>query len=145
MWRSLWAQYINSIEAGVNGCPQKRWYHKTKAWIESHPEEFKSYLKLKQKNQSAAEALRLAEWKSVTIRPHDLHHSYCTMLRDAGVDPKLAIRWMGHADEKMILRVYDHPSAFRERTAIDNLNKRAFQVQNEVQNKKASAVSNENP
>lgn len=40
------------------------------------------------------------------------------MLRDAGVDLKLAMRWMGHADEKMILRVYDHVSEFRTQQAM---------------------------
>lgn len=44
----------------------------------------------------------------ISIRCHDLRHSYCTMLRDAGVDMHQAMQWMGHADEKMILRIYDH-------------------------------------
>lgn len=63
-----------------------------------------------------------SEWKSVDIRPHDLRHSYATTLRDAGVDPKLAIRWMGHSDEKMILRIYDHPGDGRIKQAVNNLN-----------------------
>jgi integrase len=58
----------------------------------------------------------------ITIRPHDLRHSYATTLRDAGVDPKLAIRWMGHADEKMILRIYDHPGESRVQQAVRSLN-----------------------
>lgn len=132
MWRSLWSQYIHSLETVVNGCSQKRWFHKTNAWIESHPEESKLYLSLKKKSQAEAEKYRLAEWKSVTIRPHDLRHSYCTLLRDSGVDLKLAIRWMGHSDEKMILRIYDHPSSKRVKSAIENMN---FQVQNKVQGK----------
>lgn len=56
------------------------------------------------------------------IRPHDLRHSYATTLRDAGVDVKLAIRWMGHTDEKMILRIYDHPGDARVRQAVDSVN-----------------------
>ena len=56
------------------------------------------------------------------IRPHDLRHSYATTLRDAGVDVKLAIRWMGHTDEKMILRIYDHPGEARVRQAVDSVN-----------------------
>lgn len=44
------------------------------------------------------------------------------MLRDAGVDMKLAIRWMGHADEKMILRIYDHVTDLRIQSAIRNVN-----------------------
>lgn len=58
----------------------------------------------------------------MTIRPHDLRHSYATTLRDAGVDVKLAIRWMGHTDEKMILRIYDHPGEARVRQAVDSVN-----------------------
>lgn len=58
----------------------------------------------------------------VTIRPHDLRHSYCVMLRDAGVDLKLAMHWLGHSDEKMILRVYDHISEYRTATAISSVN-----------------------
>jgi integrase len=29
-------------------------------------------------------------WKTVNIRPHDLRHSYCTMLYDSGIDLKTA-------------------------------------------------------
>ena len=53
----------------------------------------------------------------VNIRPHDLRHTYCTMLRDAGVDLKQAMIWMGHSDEKMILHVYDHVSEKRTQTS----------------------------
>lgn len=55
----------------------------------------------------------------INIRPHDLRHSYCTMLRDAGVEMKLAMKWMGHADEKMILKVYDHITEQRVYSAVD--------------------------
>lgn len=58
-------------------------------------------------------ALSEAAGHDVIIRPHDLRHSYCTMLRDAGVEMKLAMQWMGHADEKMILRIYDHVTTDR--------------------------------
>ena len=49
----------------------------------------------------------------ITVRCHDLRHSYCTWLRDSGVDIHQAIIWMGHADEKLILRIYDHPGSAR--------------------------------
>ena len=58
----------------------------------------------------------------VKIRPHDLRHTYCTMLRDAGVDMHQAIMWMGHSDEKMILRVYDHVTEKRTQTSVEKLN-----------------------
>ena len=77
-------------------------------------------------------------WKSYTkaigysIRPHDLRHSYCTWLRDCGIDIHQAIIWMGHADEKMILRIYDHPGASREAEAKNRLNS-ALSMQNYMQ------------
>lgn len=54
----------------------------------------------------------------INIRPHDLRHSYCTMLRDAGVEMKLAMQWMGHADERMILRIYDHITTDRVEKSV---------------------------
>ena len=66
------------------------------------------------------------------IRAHDLRHSYCTWLRDAGVDIKQSMRWLGHADEKMILRIYDHPGEEREIEAKKLLSS-AFHMQNDMQ------------
>lgn len=66
-------------------------------------------------------ALSAAAGHPVNIRPHDLRHTFCTLLRDAGVDMHQAIIWMGHADEKMILRIYDHPGADREIAAKNAL------------------------
>lgn len=64
-------------------------------------------------------ALSNAAGKAINIRAHDLRHSFCTMLRDAGVDLKIAIEWMGHADEKMILKIYDHVTPEREKKAVE--------------------------
>jgi len=121
-WRSMWDHYIMQLEASLNDCPQRRWYHMTKDWKEAHPDLWQRYLDMKEKDPAKAEEFRMQGWKSVTIRPHDLRHSYCTMLRDNGVDIKLAIKWMGHADEKMILRIYDHPDAAREQRTLKALN-----------------------
>ena len=68
-----------------------------------------------------------------SIRPHDLRHTYCTLLRDSGVDMKQAMIWMGHADEKMILHVYDHVSEKRTQNSIDQIEKTLLKVQKEVQ------------
>ncbi len=78
-----WESYITALETEVNGCP-KRWYGKKKEHIAilSRGEE-------------------LPPWKAVSIRTHDLRHTFCTMLYDAGVDVKTAMKWMGHADESM--------------------------------------------
>ena len=72
----------------LNGC-HKRWYGKTK--------EHKALL---------AEGKELPPWKRVTIRCHDFRVDFCTRCREAGVDDKVLQSWMGHADVKMILRVY---------------------------------------
>lgn len=71
--------------------------------------------------------------RQVDIRPHDLRHSYCTMLRDAGVEMKLAMQWMGHADEKMILRVYDHITTERVENAVQMVEKKLQRGQNRGQ------------
>ncbi len=63
--------------------------------------------------ESYLKALSKASGHPVSIRPHDLRHSYCTMLRDAGIDLKVAMLWMGHTDNKMILRIYDHVTPSR--------------------------------
>lgn len=72
-----------------------------------------SQIEFKRGWDSYLHALSKAAGYDVFIRPHDLRHSYCTMLRDAGVEMKLAMQWMGHADEKMILRIYDHVTTDR--------------------------------
>ena len=55
------------------------------------------------------------------IRCHDFRHTYCTMLYEAGIDLKTAQRWMGHADEKMILRIYAHLTERQEQKAVEKL------------------------
>ena len=82
--------------------------------------------------ESYMKALSAAAGHDIIIRPHDLRVSFCTMLRDAGVDLKQAIIWMGHADEKMILRIYDQPGEERE-IASKNRLEAAFGMQNGMQ------------
>lgn len=66
-------------------------------------------------------ALSSAAGHPVNIRPHDLRHTFCTMLVDAGVPLKQAMSWLGHADEKMILRVYDHVHGARTSASIQQV------------------------
>ena len=87
---------------------------------------------------SYMKALSRAAGHPVNIRPHDLRHTFCTLLRDAGVDIHQAIIWMGHADEKMILRIYDHPGNEREEAAKKQL-EALFGSQNGSQNQSAAA------
>lgn len=69
----------------------------------------------------------------VNIRPHDLRHTYCTLLADSGVSIKQALVWMGHADEKMILHVYDHVSEKRAQESLDLVEKRLLSMQKTMQ------------
>lgn len=69
----------------------------------------------------------------VNIRPHDLRHTYCTMLRDSGVDMHQAMLWMGHSDEKMILHIYDHVSEKRTQNSVNQVENMLLRVQNGVQ------------
>lgn len=67
-FKRAWESYIGYLETSLNG-DTKRWYgrreNQGETWLKNNP------------------------WKPVTIRPHDLRHSYCTMLYDAGIDLKL--------------------------------------------------------
>lgn len=101
-----WESYMTALETQLNGC-SKRWYGKTKAHkqiIEKNPESF-------------------PKWKPVKIRPHDLRHSYCTMLYNSGVDLKTAMKWMGHADQTMTMRIYTHLTEEREKKSVAALAK----------------------
>lgn len=75
-------------------------------------------------------ALSTAAGHDIRIRPHDLRHSYCTMLRDSGVEMKLAMQWMGHSDEKMILRIYDHITTERIEKTVKMVEKSLSGSQN---------------
>ena len=98
-----WQSYITALETELNGC-HKRWYGKTK--------EHKAIL------EAGGE---LPPWKPVNIRPHDLRHSFCTLLYETGVDLKTAMKWMGHSDHEMIMRIYAHLSEEQEKAAYKNL------------------------
>ena len=122
-FQNAWTDWKNSIELMLNNCKQKRWYFLTPEYRARNPKRYDQIQRLlAQGKKEEADALRFMDWKQWTVRPHDLRHSFCVMLRDAGVDMKLAIRWMGHADEKMILRIYDHVSDLRIRSAIKSIN-----------------------
>lgn len=104
-FKRKWESYITYLETEMNGC-HKRWYGKTK--------EHKKIL---------SEGGKLPPWKECTIRPHDLRHSFATMLYDADVDIKTAVRWMGHSDSKMIMQVYAHLTAEREKRSENQVAK----------------------
>ena len=116
-----WDSYLSTLSANLNGV-QKRWYHLTRDWKQSHPKEYKKYLSLKEAGMNdKAEEYRLTGWREISFRPHDLRHTFVTFCRDNGVDIKVCIDWCGHASERMILEIYDHPSSNRELDAIKKL------------------------
>jgi integrase len=83
----------------------------------------------------------------VRIRMHDLRHSFCTMLYDAGIDIKTAMKWMGHADQTMTLRIYTHLTAEKEAAAANKLRHAvndhlASGMQNGMQTQPDDAVNN---
>lgn len=106
-WSRAWESYLVKLSVLHNGCA-KRWYGKTK--------EHKAII---------AAGVHLPPWEDISIRPHDLRHSYCTMLYDAGVDLKTAQLWMGHADADVTMRIYTHLTAERQIKATKDLEKAA--------------------
>lgn len=112
-----WESYMTDLSTAYNG-ERKRWYHLTKEWKQNHPEEYNHYLELKEKNKDEAEEYRLQGWTDIKFRPHDLRHTFVTVCRDKGIDIKICIDWCGHASEKMVLEIYDHPSSNREKNAV---------------------------
>lgn len=53
---------------------------------------------------------RYSEKVGIQCTPHQLRHSYATILFDAGVDVKTAQRWLGHKDINTTLAIYTHLS-----------------------------------
>ena len=113
-----WESYMTDLSTSYNGI-HKRWYHLTKEWKQEHPDEYEHYCQLKaQGRKEEAEQYRLLGWRDISFRPHDLRHTFVTECRDKGVDIHICMDWCGHASERMILEIYDHPSKQREQNAL---------------------------
>ena len=113
-WKTAWNSYTFCMETAINGI-QKRWYGRTK------------------NQKKLADEGKLPAWVEFDIVPYTLRHAFCQMCRDAGVDINTCRRWMGHADAKMILKVYDAVSEDRSDQERKKLEYRLFGVQNGVQ------------
>ena len=123
-FRNAWNDWCNHMELILNNCKQKRLYFISADYRYRDPERYDKVQALLAKGKKAeADELRFKDWKKWTVRPHDLRHTYCTMLVDAGVPLKQAMAWLGHADEKMILRVYDHIHDSRTKSSIKQVEK----------------------
>ena len=116
-WKTAWYSYLYNMETSINGI-SKRWYGKTN------------------EQKKLADEGQLPAWIEFDIVPYTLRHAFCAFCRDSGVDINTCRRWMGHADAKMILKVYDSVSDDREENERKKVEKRLIQVQNEVQRKK---------
>jgi site-specific recombinase XerD len=55
----------------------------------------------------------------IECTPHQLRHSYATMLFDAGIDVKTAQTWLGHSDIKTTLDIYTHLSEKRQSQSFE--------------------------
>lgn len=110
-WKSAWSSYVCSMETAINGV-SRRWYGKTK--------EHRAILDA---------GGTLPPWRSFTVVPYDLRHSFCCMCRDNGVELNTCIRWMGHSDAKMILKIYDEASDRRSEIEAEKLKKTLFRGQ----------------
>lgn len=112
-WRVLWRSYVAHMETAINGTP-RRWYGRTK-----------------QHKAILAAGGNLPPWIPFTVTPYDLRHSFCTMCRSMQppIELHTVIRWMGHADARMVLQVYDSVTDSREAQEAERI-KQAFRCQN---------------
>lgn len=57
------------------------------------------------------------------ISAHNLRHTGCTRMAEAGIDPKVLQYIMGHSKISVTMEVYNHVSAERNRKEMDKLEK----------------------
>ena len=117
-WKVAWNSYKHCMETAINGM-EHRWYGRTK--------EHKKILEA---------GGRLPEWIEFDITPYTLRKAFCRWCRDNKVELNTCIRWMGHKDASMILKVYDEVSDDRSAAEAERINS-LFEVQDEVQMKNA--------
>ena len=116
-WRGAFYSYKCCMETAINGMP-KRWYGKTK------------------KHKEILDAGgKLPPWIEFTVKPYDLRHSFCTWGRDQDppVEMHTMIEWMGHADARMIMKIYDEVTDNRSKKEAEKLQKTFLNGQNDGQ------------
>lgn len=126
---------INKTVEWVGNVPYIKDTPKTEAGIREIPipsilvDELKGKLKQNyifenEKHQPMHNAQVTRRWNAlkketgITCTPHQLRHSYTTMLFDAGIDVKTAQRWLGHNDIKTTLDIYTHLSERRQESSV---------------------------
>jgi len=56
-----------------------------------------------------------------TFTPHELRHTFCTIMFEAGIDALQAKEQLGHSDIKTTLSIYTHLSAQHKETQVNKL------------------------
>ena len=56
-----------------------------------------------------------------TFTPHELRHTFCTIMFEAGVDAMTAKEQMGHSDIQTTLSIYTHLSAQHKENQVNKL------------------------
>ena len=56
-----------------------------------------------------------------TFTPHELRHTFCTIMFESGVDPTTAQEQMGHADIQTTLSIYTHLSSKHKAKQINKM------------------------
>ena len=104
-WRVMWNSYVHSMETAINGI-DRRWYGRTR-----------------EHKQLLADKKPLPPWIPFTVTPYDLRHTFATICRDMKppIEIHTVIAWMGHADAKMILHVYDSVTDDRDKSEAERL------------------------
>lgn len=57
-----------------------------------------------------------------TFTPHELRHTFCTIMYEAGIDVLVAQQQMGHSDVKTTLSIYTHLDAKHKQADLEKLN-----------------------
>lgn len=123
--------YLSNIEyKGKFVCPSQAntmllegsWYRLWNSYMQCLNKKYGDFktkkLILQQKNKTDIDLPIVID----TFTPHQLRHTYCTTLYDAGVDVVTAKYLMGHSDIKVTLNIYTHLSDENKETNIDKLN-----------------------
>jgi integrase len=56
-----------------------------------------------------------------TFTPHELRHTFCTIMFEAGIDALTAKEQLGHSDIQTTLSIYTHLSAQHKETQVNKL------------------------
>ena len=103
-----WASYCYFLARQKCGCPRR--------WVEHYNQKAMA----EQPDLYAPEHPKHV-WQDVTIRMHDLRHTFCTLMFDAGVDLKAAQYFMGHQSADVTMKIYNHLSAARAKDSAQRL------------------------